>query len=749
MANRVALGHSIREHFMELPQKGDEAAACWIAEAGDSLTRFVEQGYWEAAERGNELALARSMQPGERIVLKTTYRTMRNLPFDTNGKSVPAMDIQAVGTVAERTRDGKSVKVDLIHQVAGPRGPRTWYLYAPPESLSCIRPGEWMADALLAFVLDSQPQDIKRFRDAPCWKHRWGTEKDPGPFGWTRFYEAVADRLLAFQDDRSALIEGIQRVAEENLLLSISDSFVDGTTGPLRDICPFTVMALFNRQMNDPKKRLIAGKISNLLGVEVPVPASLKLIPKANNMNTWFFGYETTRQPGDISVLWSAFAAAAHYLESGAPAERSSLIAAFDKACSVRQSGWRKLSMGLHWAHPWDFPVLLNTVLDYMDATPGLPSADRKSFDGSSYLELADDLQMRFFADDCPARNFPELSLQSAPDRKRDKKEDSEPNEEPKPTQVRPEQQKETTTQRAYAVADILADGCFHEQAEIEEMLKCLDESKNLILQGPPGTGKTWLAKRLAYALMGEDAKDRVRVVQFHPNLSYEDFVRGWRPAGDGRLALADGVFMQAIGEALANPEQDYVVVIEEINRGNPAQIFGEMLTLLEASKRMPEEAIELCYANAEGERDKVYVPENLYVIGTMNTADRSLALIDLALRRRFAYASLHPKLNRRWLDFVVGQNGMDLELASDIQARISSINSQIADSPKLGANFAVGHSYVTPAPGQRFDGEAEARAWFRQVVQAKIGPLLQEYWFDAPDDAQKAINGLLSGWHG
>ena len=135
--------------------------------------------------------------------------------------------------------------------------------------------------------------------------------------------------------------------------------------------------------------------------------------------------------------------------------------------------------------------------------------------------------------------------------------------------------------------------------------------------------------------------------MQFHPNLSYEDFVRGWRPTGDGRLSLADGVFMETIRVASKTPSSRFVVVIEEINRGNPAQIFGELLTLLEAGKRTPNEALELCYPDADGTRRPVHIPENLYVIGTMNITDRSLALVDLALRRRFAFISLQPQAVR------------------------------------------------------------------------------------------------------
>ena len=166
----------------------------------------------------------------------------------------------------------------------------------------------------------------------------------------------------------------------------------------------------------------------------------------------------------------------------------------------------------------------------------------------------------------------------------------------------------------SYSIENILTDGCFLEREKLETILERLRDKKNLILQGPPGTGKTWLAKKLAFALIGELKEDKIRPVQFHPNLSYEDFVRGWRPSGDGKLDLVDGPFLQMINTAKDDPESKYAIIIEEINRGNPAQIFGEMLTLLESDKRNENEALELSYRKREGER--VFIPENLYVIG-------------------------------------------------------------------------------------------------------------------------------------
>ena len=301
------------------------------------------------------------------------------------------------------------------------------------------------------------------------------------------------------------------------------------------------------------------------------------------------------------------------------------------------------------------------------------------------------------------------------------------------------DEEEQTPVAGVYGVEDIVAEGCFVPEAELSSMLKQWQSKKNLILQGPPGTGKTWLAKRLAKALVGQKtvSDEQLRVVQFHPALSYEDFVRGYRPGGDGRLTLTDGVFLQVVQAAIAQPDVEHVLVIEEINRGNPAQVLGEMLTLLECSKRSRADAMELAYSKVRGE--KVYVPDNLYVIGTMNVADRSLALVDLALRRRFAFVNLVPSFNAAWQQWCASK-GLDEASIAHIQTRMQALNAEIAADRALGAQFQIGHSYVTP-----HEPVHDAQAWFAEVVQSEIGPLLHEYWFDTPERADEAIAQLLT----
>ncbi len=297
----------------------------------------------------------------------------------------------------------------------------------------------------------------------------------------------------------------------------------------------------------------------------------------------------------------------------------------------------------------------------------------------------------------------------------------------------------------SYTIAHIADEGCFLPAETLAQLIARVEIKKNLVLQGPPGTGKTWLAKRLAYALIGSKdpkvTRDRLRVVQFHPSLSYEDFVRGWRPSGEGKLKLTDGIFLEIVEAAKAEPDRPFVLVIEEINRGNPAQIFGELLTLLEDTKRSREEAMELAYRQDADER--VYIPRNLHVIGTMNIADRSLALVDLALRRRFAFIHLEPQLNGLWKEWSTARCGVPAEVMALIERRMNALNEEIGQDRSLGPQYRVGHSYVTPQPGAAI---ADGKAWFRDVVVTEIIPLLEEYWFDAPDKVASASAKLLEG---
>lgn len=571
------------------------------------------------------------------------------------------------------------------------------------------------------------------------------------PFAWTEFYEEVAERLLDYCDNRVTLVEQIRRVASPLPVVNDleGDRFSDGSVGPMRDIDPFTTMATFNRIMKAEHRRAMASGLARFLGVETPVPLDFGTVqaPTLHPQRSWFFGYSKDRREGDIDTLWEAFLAARDFAASpDGPRTRARLIAAYDAARQVWGVKWN-LSMGFYWAHPEKFPSLDKWGRAYVTDRLDIPLPPR--IDGAGYVDLIRQLTGLFAEDNCPVHSFPEMCAEAWP---RNKKRDEEHPPPPADDQdARTAEANEIAEPRfqqqsdIYGVGDIVDDGCFLDQPRIELLLERLRSKKNLILQGPPGTGKTWLARRLAYALVQRRDPRRVRTVQFHPNLSYEDFVRGYRPSGDGRLAPVDGVFMQVVDKAHREQEACFVLVVEEINRGNPAQIFGELLTLLEADKRQPDDALELSYPDPiDGSNRPVYVPPNLYVVGTMNLADRSLALVDLALRRRFAFAELEPQLGARWLEWIVEHRNVDRELARDIQSRIKALNDVIENDESLGTQFRLGHSYVTPA--ERLEGDT-TREWFERVARTEIGPQLDEYWFDSPKTARERLEDLLSGW--
>lgn len=730
--------------------EGPGSRACWFVGAlydgtDDQMPRFLQEGIWENGYKDKYLELVKSIQVGDRIAIKSSYTRKHGLPFDNRGHTVSVMAIKAVGTVKENISDGRTLKVawDPIDT------PREWYFYTNRSTVWRVLPGDWITDALIGFAFEEKEQDIKRFRNDPFWRERFGDGTDDKlRFKWTRFYEAIADQLLTFRNRRDELISGIHAFASKVDGLSIlQDQFSDGSSGPLKDICPFTAMGIFNRQITDPNRKVIASEMATLLGVTESVPDSFEGIPILNNQKSWFFGYENKRQPDDINCLWEVFARAIAFADSNAAETRSAFVAAYDNAIQRYGVKWN-LTMGLYWIRPWIFPTLDGQSQHYISKKLNIQigmNGPKKCCNANDYLMILETLEARFRENAYPVHSFPELSLAAWLYK------DSVASAHPKYTDPDAQVDEsdaaiETGVTAApiepYSIDDILKDGCFIGREKLEKILERLRTKKNLILQGPPGTGKTWLAKRLAFALIGQRDDSKVRAVQFHPNLSYEDFIRGWRPVGDGKLTLVDGPFMEIMKASAQDPLSRHVIVIEEINRGNPAQILGEMLTLIEADKRTPNEALELSYKRTDGER--VFIPDNLYIIGTMNIADRSLALVDLALRRRFAFVDLEPALGKPWNDWVQDRCGIDSEILGEIEKRLVSLNNEIAADTSLGPQFRVGHSFVTPPFGIPI---IDGREWFREVVNTEIGPLLDEYWFDALDKSQKARERLLEGF--
>lgn len=773
----------------------------------DQTERFIKMGIWENGYENKFLNIVRSISIGDQVAIKSTYNLKNNLPFNNKGQPVSVMEIKAIGIVTKNHQDGKLLEIDWQQTNLN----KKWYFFTNLASIWRVKDDFWLSKQLIDFTFYDKPQDIDYFRNAPYWKSRYGDESNNQFFRWIPFYEEIADKLSVYHDKkkRLKLISFVNKLATEfNLSYLLNKE--------LKDICPFTILGTFNRNIKESTRKKIAKKWATFLDVKESIPNSFEGIPLLNNQLSCFFSNSENQQK-EINDLWDFYVVALNFSNAN-ESYQEQFKQQFDNVIAQPCCSWQ-LTNGLFWIRPNAYMVLDKISKIYLSDDLGFiknKNLSKSYFKGEDYLNLLNDLSVRFKEDYFPAHSFPELyltalrkyesyvtndeellsnnqwkvvvlqfikelcqkngtntftrqdllnnyieqfeekfpnnksigeSLSNTLQRLREKNNlsflekgkyqllnnDFEEDEDIDNENII----EQSIVKETYNLEDLIKEGCFVEEEQLSKIISSLNRKKSIILQGPPGTGKTWLAKRLANIIVGYKNSNNIKAIQFHPNMSYEDFIRGYRPSGDGRLALIDGPFLEMINKARNDSQSNYVMVIEEINRGNPAQILGEMLTLLEVDKRTPTEALELTYRREH--ENGIFIPNNLYVIGTMNLADRSLAMVDFALRRRFAFFYLAPNFDEKWLNYMIDKTKLSRKSLEKIRHVMNNLNQYIATEEMLGNAFTIGHSYLT------CDSVIpDAMSWYKDIIDSEIKPLLEEYWFDDSNKLDTALKKLF-----
>lgn len=265
----------------------------------------------------------------------------------------------------------------------------------------------------------------------------------------------------------------------------------------------------------------------------------------------------------------------------------------------------------------------------------------------------------------------------------------------------------------------------FISEEKFQELVELLFRKKNIILQGAPGVGKTFLARKIAYQLIGQMKDENIEMIQFHQSYSYEDFMQGIRPTVSGEFKVCNGIFYNFCERARRHAEDTFVFIIDEINRGNLSKIFGELMMLIEADKRSPRYALKLTYS--EENSSKFYVPENVFIIGCMNTADRSIAIVDYALRRRFAFCQIEPEFGDNFKAYLCSE--LNREFVDIICGKLNRVNSIILESTSLGKGLEIGHSYFC-----QISSVEDEHEWWQTICKYELFPYLQEICFENED---------------
>ena len=574
------------------------------------------------------------------------------------------------------------------------------YYYAPNTELLHRRPVKWYDVVLNRKDMSSKLQNSARSAGTCSDLSQYATEIEAlinhskpasqNEFTWVAFYKELAQKLLPFRHNIQPLLDFIYSL-KDSKGISQTSYIHDSEGNKVPTIDPFSVVAIFNRNSKWDNRRKMCAEFKKFLFIQSEVPSDFSGIPTVNPMRSFFFDWNDWPT---IDLLWDLF-------------ERVVTGKTFEKELdNILQLGWyfRMLTMGFYWIDADSYLALDSKNREFLKKF-GINADKIKT--AKEYFMLIDRVKQAMQNGGIPYSSIPELSRAAF-----ENSGNSTPKEQEKPLIVETNIPKHKT----YSDKDFLEDVYIGED-QLNTLKSLLLRKKNLILQGAPGVGKTYAAQRLAYAIMGEKDDNRVRVIQFHQNYSYEDFVMGYKPNNEGGFSLVNGIFFEFCQQARSHRDMPYFLIIDEINRGNMSKIFGELLQLIEADYR--DKPIQLAY-----NKQRFSVPDNLYIIGMMNTADRSLAMIDYALRRRFCFFKMKPAF--RSDGFKKYQASLHNALLDKVVDHIEQLNDVICADTSLGEGFAIGHSYLCG-----LEQKAELNKKIEEIVRYDVIPMLEEYWFD------------------
>lgn len=556
-------------------------------------------------------------------------------------------------------------------------------------------------------------------------------------YSWVPYFEKLADALLSYANNRQELIQKLWTSFKEHGCHL--PKWNETHTQPA-DIDPFTVFSvfcIFGMKPENRKKYLQS--VAEVLGVTSALPTDFNGISCMHPQRANFYSWDAPT--GECDNLWTIFKTALLYADGKQTADE--FIRAYDVVHEQKGIQWN-ITIGLFWIRPNFYINLDSTSRDfiadnafYKEIKSQIWKRSKRGVEqaipltGKGYATFCNDCRELFERAQAQYHSFPELSSAAW--------KYSQENKPPKPRKgtgnppggtgviAAENLPKEENVQ--YSKDDFMHD-VFMTEEKYAQTVAALEYKYNIILQGPPGVGKSYAAKRLAYSLMGERDDSRICKIQFHHSYSYEDFMQGYRPDKDGKFTLRNGLFYEFCEKAKGQPDKVHYLIIDEINRGDLNKIFGETFLLMEKDKRCTEN-VKLAYS-----QETFTIPANIRIIGMMNTADRSIALIDHALRRRFAFIDLEPAYNeQKFKDFV--QNAPSPKLKKLLEA-IEGLNKEITDDSSLGKGYRVGHSYFcVDNPADLTDER------LKTIVNFELLPLIEEYWFDEPDKVKDWRNNL------